>query len=180
MTNNLGHLMVDLETMSSDSNAVIIGVAAVEFDLKTGQTGRTFYETSSIQSCLDIGLTVTGKTIAWWLLQNEIARKQASEAKSNISDVLSKFRFFLAELNTHTTQIWGNSARFDLGILEDAYKKLKQDIPWNFRNERDVRTLVSFAPDIKANAINDGVAHNPLDDCRFQISYCTEIFNKLK
>jgi hypothetical protein len=53
-------------------------------------------------------------------------------------------------------------------------------IPWDFRKERCVRTLVSFAPEVKEAEPNTGVAHDALADCIFQINYCSKIFNKLK
>ena len=68
---------------------------------------------------------------------------------------------------------------FDFGILEDAYKATKHQIPWNFRLERDVRTLVAFYPAIKRDAQSVGVMHAPIDDCKFQIQYCCAIWRKL-
>ena len=49
--NRLGHIMVDLETMGRNSNAVICSIGAVEFDINTGQTGREFFAKVDIQSC---------------------------------------------------------------------------------------------------------------------------------
>ncbi|MFA5723953.1 MAG: 3'-5' exonuclease [Candidatus Pacearchaeota archaeon] len=176
---NLGNLMIDIETMGNKSQSVICSLAAVEFDILTGQTGRSFYEKSSIQSCLDIGLKVNGDTIEWWLSQVDKARQEISGGGKNITEVLHKFRLFLESLGTENLQIWGNSPRFDLGILEDAYIATKHQIPWNFRLERDLRTLVAFAPEIKRNCQVVGVAHFPIDDCLFQIEYCCAIWKKL-
>ena len=58
--NRLGHVMLDLETMGRDSNAVICSIGVVEFDINTGETGREFFAKVDIQSCLDRGLTVNG------------------------------------------------------------------------------------------------------------------------
>ena len=179
MPKNLGHLMLDLETMGNESHSVICSIGAVEFDIITGETGRAFYEMVSLQSCLDLGLKVTGSTIEWWLGQNEAARKEVSLGRKNITEVLHKFRLFLESLGTEDLQIWGNSVRFDCGILEDAYHATKHSIPWNFRLERDVRTLVSLAPELKRNAQSIGTAHLPIDDCLFQIQYCCAIWQKV-
>jgi 3' exoribonuclease, RNase T-like len=179
MLGNLGHLMLDLETLGNESHSVICSIGAVEFDIATGKTGRTFYEKVSIQSCLDVGLKVNGSTIEWWLEQNEAARKEISVGGKNIVEVLYKFRLFLETLGTENLQIWGNSVRFDCGILEDAYKATKHQIPWNFRLERDVRTLVELAPELKRNAQSVGTAHLPIDDCLFQIQYCCAIWKKV-
>lgn len=79
-------------------------------------------------------------------------------------------------------KIWGNSVRFDVGILETAYRADGREsltLPWKFRNEMDVRTLVAFAPAIKDHYPFTGVEHNPIDDCKYQIGYCSAIWNKL-
>ena len=35
-------IMLDLETLSLDNNAVVVSIGAVKFDLATGETGETF------------------------------------------------------------------------------------------------------------------------------------------
>jgi len=174
----LGHLMLDLETMGNGSNSSIVSIGAVEFDIETGETGREFYQKIGLQSCLDVKLIVNASTIYWWMQQSEKARMELVKGGENIYLVLQAFRVFTLELGDF--QIWGNGARFDIGILEDAYKACAYiETPWNFRNERDVRTLVSFAPKIKEHYPFTGVEHHPIDDCKHQIGYCSAIWNKL-
>ena len=179
MKENLGHLMVDIEAMGNESCSVICSIGAVEFNIKTGEIGRKFYVKVSIQSCLDLGLKVNGETIEWWMNQSDEARKEVTTETLNIGDALYKFRLFLQDIGTENLCLWGNSVRFDMGLLEDAYKAKRQPIPWNFRNERDVITLVAFAPELKANAEKTGTKHQPIDDCLFQIKYCSAIWNKI-
>lgn len=178
---NLGHLMIDVESMGNESKSALCSLAAVEFDINTGITGRTFYERISIQSGLDLGLVVNGDTIEWWLQQSEKSRLEIAMGGKKISEVLHKFRLFLEGLGTDNLQTWGNSARFDMGLLEDAYKATgNKKIPWDFRLERDVRTLVAFNPEVKTKYPKTGVAHNPVDDCLFQIGYCSATWKSLK
>jgi len=168
--------MVDLESMGKGSNSAICSLAAVEFDLKTGATGRSFYEIISIQSCLDAGLKVDGSTIEWWLQQSESARMELTSGKAkSLQEVLFYFSVFCNALGIDTLQVWGNGARFDLGLMHDAFRTVGNVVPWKFWNERDVRTLVSFAPEVKKNTPFDGTAHNALADCYHQIKYCSEI-----
>ena len=172
--------MVDLETMGNTSNSVICSIGAVEFDINTGETSREFYRKVDIQSCLHRKLIVNGDTIEWWLMQSEAARMKIAVGDGmNIAQALHEFKLFLEELGANTVQIWGNSARFDMGILEDAYRACGLKEPWNFRCERDVRTLVSFAPAVKEHYPKTGVEHDPIDDCKYQIGYCTAIWQKI-
>lgn len=175
-----GHIMVDIETMGDSSNSAIVSIGAVQFNMGTGQTGEEFYTNVNLQSCLDLGLYASGETILWWLKQSDEARKSlTSSSQVHIAQALLDFSAFIDKCGKDS-EVWGNSARFDLGILSDAYDKCKQKMPWDFRKERDVRTLVSFLPEIKNMTKFNGVAHNALADCHFQIKYCSETWNTLK
>lgn len=170
------HLMLDIETMGNESFSSIISIGAVEFNIDTGETGKEFYTNIDLQSCIDIGLIVNASTVMWWMNQNEQARKDLTGRVSvPIFEALKNFANFCNK----DYQIWGNSARFDCGILQNAYNRINTPIPWDFRKERCLRTLVSFSPEIKYNYKQNGTAHNAVDDCIFQIGYCSEIWRSL-
>jgi hypothetical protein len=171
----LGHLMLDLETMGARPGCAIVSIGAVEFDLDTGRFGRQFYERVDLQSCLDVGLFVEARTVYWWLQQDEKARQEIAKGGIDIGRVLTKLGSFMLDLGDF--QVWGNGASFEFGILEAAvfacgYRKE----PWNFRRERDVRTIVSIAPQMKENYPFCGTQHNALDDCIHQINYLCAIW----
>ncbi len=173
-------VMLDLETLGNKSNSAILSIGAVEFNLETGETGREFYITVDLQSCLDVGLKVNGSTFYWWLQQNNAARNLVCKSGFDIQTALVKFNKWM-EGCVEKVRVWGNGARFDIGLIEDAYVACGyQDMPWYFRSERDVRTLAAFAPEIKANYPNSGTKHYPIDDCKHQIGYCHETWVKLK
>ncbi len=177
----LGHLMLDLETLGNKNNSAILSIGAVEFDIETGETGREFYQRIDLQSCLDKGLIVNGSTFYWWLQQNKKVREEIAKDGDNLLDVLLAFKQFTLQLGNF--QIWGNGVRFDVGILENAYVACGyQEMPWNFRNERDVRTLVSFAPYIKEEIKfpSTSIIHLPIDDCKHQIAYCHAIWENVR
>lgn len=167
------HLMLDIETMGNGSFSSILSIGALEFDIETGETGKEFYVNVDLQSCMDLGLVVSASTIMWWLKQNEEARKDLTE-----KEVLpiQKALLGFADFCNKDYQIWGNSARFDCGILQNAYNKALLDIPWDFRKERCVRTLVSFRPDVKDSSARYTTEHNALSDCYHQVDYCNKIW----
>jgi exodeoxyribonuclease VIII len=177
MEKKFKHLMLDLETMGNESFSSIVSIGALEFDIDSGETGKEFYINVDLQSCLDLGLVINASTVMWWLKQNEQARKDLTEKKGiHIIQALINFSNFCNK----DYEVWGNSARFDCGILQNAYNKAKMDIPWDFRKERCLRTLTSFKPEIKNAFTNIGTAHNALSDCYFQVGYCVAIWNLLK
>lgn len=174
-----GHIMVDLETMGHDSYSSIVSIGAVEFNLATGETGEEFYTNVSLESCLNLGLIINADTVMWWMKQSDAARKELYDHDIHIAKAIQQFSEFVERCGGKSCQVWGNSARFDLGILSDAYVKLQVPTPWSFTKERCVRTLVAFNPDIKKNTVFKGTAHNALHDCLFQIQYCSDIFKYL-
>jgi hypothetical protein len=174
--NMYNHIMLDIETMGNESFSSIISIGALEFDINTGKTGKEFYANIDLQSCIDLGLIINASTVIWWMKQNEEARKEFTEKKSvPIIKALLAFSQFCNK----DYEIWGNSARFDCGILQNAYNKAGLAIPWDYRKERCVRTLVSFNPEIKKKFPSIGTAHNAISDCYFQVGYCSEIWTSL-
>lgn len=179
---NFGHVMIDLETMGNDSYSSIVSIGAVNFDIETGETGKEFYIDVNFQSCIDFGLGINASTILWWLGQNEEARQkliQGQKTAPDLATALTKLSDFIELCGGKDVQVWGNSARFDMGLLQNAYQKIKVAYPWDFRKERCVRTLLAFKPEAKKAVPNVGVAHDPVDDCLFQIRYCVEVWKSL-
>lgn len=168
--------MIDIETLGVNYGDVILSVAAVKFDIETGETFETFYKKISFEDSTNFGFKINPKTITWWLKENPKVLSDNITGGESLSIVLVELGKFIEKDDI----VWGNSNRFDLGLLEAYYKTTGIGTSWNFRNERDVRTLVSFAPEVKANLVFDGEKHNPLHDCYHQIKYCSEIYKKLK
>lgn len=173
------HVMVDIETFGTSSNSVITSISLVEFDINTGKTNREVEYHIDINSSLEAGLHIDGGTVLWWLSQPKEAQELLVGGQHVAGFQLIEVLNYVADFLNTTQYIWGNSPRLDLGLMADSYKKLNMDIPWDFRKERDVRTLVAFAPEIKENMEFVGTPHYGIDDCHHQIKYCCETWKKL-
>lgn len=173
---NLGHIMVDIETMGDIPGSAIVAIAAVEFNLETGETGRRFYERLDLQSCLDKGLFVTGHTVNWWLLQDAESRVEITKEGLPLGEALHKFRLFVQDIGA--AEIWAKGS--DLPVLKVAYHKLNKEVPWIFRLEQEVRTIFRNNPEVAKNVEFIGVKHNPIDDCLHQIRQCVAIQKTIK
>lgn len=176
------HVMIDIETLGNQSNSVITEIATVFFDLESGEIGPEMHMHIDPQSCVDAGLHMDVSTIMWWMKQDAEARAGFEYPhKIRLESAMQRLNAFLS-LNCPVEEIrpWGNSARFDLGIISDAANAVgaKRNL-WMFYNELDVRTLTFFNPSIKENMKFEGTPHNAIDDCKHQIKYCSAIFNSL-
>lgn len=185
---NCTDIMVDLETLGTDPDAAIISIAAVAFDLRSGAIGREFLTHIDVGSNLQAARVVNPETLAWWIDgdNNEVFAKWCKEKKDPLPVALHQFELWLMDVirDQRSYQVWGNSNRFDLGLLANAYGG-GDKIPWNFYAERDVRTLSMFNEEEKAAVKREfkdlGIdLHNPIVDCKLQIEYCHRIYNQLK
>lgn len=168
-------IMIDIETLGVNPGSAILSIAAVKFNIKTGEVLKELYVVVDLKSCLESGLKIEASTFYWWMNQSEEARIDILKPSMNLSSALQSLSTFINKENV----VWGNSARFDLGLLNKAYEVLGIDLPWSFRNERCVRTIVALNQGIRDEEEFIGVAHNPIDDCKHQIKYLVKTINSL-
>ncbi|HHQ6221054.1 TPA: 3'-5' exoribonuclease domain-containing protein [Klebsiella pneumoniae] len=181
------HVMVDLETMGKKHNAPIVAIGAVVFDPATGSIGESFYKVVCLESSVNWGAVIDPSTVIWWL-------KQSSETRSAIvnddaiplQDALLQFREFVSDNvagGSKKAQVWGNGASFDNSILRSSYDCIAEDYPWEYWNDRDVRTMVelgqaiSFGP--KTTIPFEGARHNALADAIHQARYVSAIWQRI-
>ncbi|HFV6708125.1 TPA: 3'-5' exoribonuclease [Escherichia coli] len=178
------HLMIDLETMGTNTNAPIVVIGAVFFDPQTGEIGPVFYIVISLTDAMNTGAVPDGGTIEWWLKQSSEARAAILTGQVKLKDSLSRFREFINEYSDEKfVQVWGNGATFDNAILRTSYERLDIPCPWRYHNDRDVRTIVELGKAIDFDARTaipfEGERHNALDDARHQAKYVSAIWQKL-
>lgn len=174
----MNDIMVDIETMGTKPGCAIVSIGAVQFDLKSGQTGDKFYCNIDLKDCQDNGLKLEADTVWWWLSQNKSAQEALNCERLLLENALQKFERWFENINTQNLQIWANSPSFDLSVLESAFNIMGRKQPWFYWQERDVRTLVSFNPELKKSIVND-LPHDAISDCLYQIKYCSAIYNSI-
>jgi len=157
----INNVMVDLETMSTASNAAIISIGAVHFN-KDGTLADEFYTVVDLQSSMNEGLIIDGSTVTFWLGQSDAARNELLFNSFGIRDALLSFSGWIGD----DAIVWGNGAAFDNVILKNAYEACDFKTPWKFYNDRCYRTIKNIYPDIDVPF--DGVEHCAVDDARYQ------------
>ena len=164
------HLMVDIETLSTGSCAVITSIAAVPFNMGvlSGQ-GKAFYEKVDIDSSLSRGMNVSGSTLRWWFDQPHEAQQAMLANAQPLEDVLALLEKYVTDHYSAELQVWCNGLSFDFPRLKDAFDLCDRSLPWEYWQERDMRTIVSLAPKVKEAYARRGTPHNALDDCYNQI-----------
>ena len=178
------NVMVDLETLGTDSNSVIISISAVAFDLSTGKTGKEFeVGINLLEQALNGGIIDTD-TIKWWASQDEKAKKSLTNIKAEtIEKALEAFnKYLLNAVNCESNDIklWGNGSGFDNVLIRNLYRRSNIKFALPYWCDNDVRTLVTLANINTRNFEFKGIKHNGIDDCKHQINYCVKAYGDLK
>ena len=181
------HVMVDLETMGKKHNAPIVAIGAVVFDPATGSIGESFYKVVCLESSVNWGAVIDPSTVIWWLRQSSEARSAiVNDDAIPLQDALLQFREFVSDNvagGSKKAQVWGNGASFDNSILRSSYDCIAEDYPWEYWNDRDVRTMVELGQaisfDPKTTIPFEGSRHNALADAIHQARYVSAIWQRI-
>lgn len=160
------HIMVDLETLGTTADAVIMSIGAVKFDLESGKiSNEAFYASISVDSNLEYKRRISEDTLLWWLKQPAAAQAVFHEEKLHLATAMEDFSDWIG---TNDYNMWSNGADFDLPMLAHAYTQLQMAVPWKFWNSNCHRTYKKL-PGAKAVKFEaSGVKHNALSDAHNQ------------
>lgn len=155
--------MVDLETMATGPNSVILTIGAVKFDPFGSNVDRSthniFYRRIQTESCEELGMVIDPNTLDWWGKQAPEIIEEAfhPDGRIPITQAVDEFHKFAWGCDA----FWSHGSIFDIVILECYYRTLGKALPWNFWQIRDTRTIfdLGYDPEMPQNA-----KHNALED----------------
>jgi hypothetical protein len=169
-------LMLDIETLSTKPNAVILSLGAVKFnpftdriDLDDGLNLRI-----DVDSQIKLGRDIQEETLNWWATQPMEVQDVAFDTTNRIS--LENFTQTLNKILVGVNNIWCQGPVFDIVILENLYRQLNTPVPWNYWQIRDSRTLFGVFGDRRDK--NRKGAHDALMDCVYQAVGIQEIYQQ--
>ena len=170
------HAMIDLETLSTNPNAIILTIGGVKFDPYTiAEPSQGMYFRVDVDKQTSMGRDVMQDTVDWWSKQpKEISDEAFSDDnRASLDDMIKKINKFSVGVDV----FWCQGPLFDYAILQDIYKQLGYPVPWQYWQIRDSRTLFSLVPkdpDEKRTGL-----HNALEDCYFQAKKVQRVYKQL-
>ena len=173
-------LMIDIETAGRRPGCAIIQIAAVPFNINTGEVSKNTFKTSiNLEGQFKNKFGYCPNTLGWWKKENKALFTKLSTSDVSYVEAGKAFQTYFNSLKDHKKiRTWGNSARFDMGIIEGWYIRAigyKFQAFWNTWKERDVRTLHNLDTSIRKGVKFVGTKHDAIDDCKHQIKYCRKI-----
>jgi len=184
------HVMVDIETLGTDSDAFIFQIAAAKFDIKTGEVRDVFNMTQDISHVQSA--KINPRTLLWWLETDSLLLKSllAGDYKEMSLDLLKDFKDwidYIQDTLMDDVLLWGNGVIFDNRIIREQMNQRELGYPIAYNNDRDVRTILSLAAEklnVSEREIKDRVKddklvkHDAIHDVAAQIklvSYCHNV-----
>lgn len=172
------HVMLDLETLGTKTDSVILSIGAVKFDLDSDRIDdAAFYASVSIDSNLAAGRGVDESTLLWWLQQSKEAQAVFFEPKQSLEVAVGSFADWFCEGND-AKFIWSKGADFDIPMVANALRAFGYETPWEFYNARCVRTY-SKLPSARDVVVPNPLKHNALQDAIAQVKLVQAIQKKL-
>lgn len=195
------HVMIDIETLGNANDAAILSIGAIAFFPSSPSHGdipehKSFHKHVTLKSNLETGRTITASTLQWWLRQSPIAQQRVflpdtavtlnralEELHEFITGVAGELILFTSTgvyIQSKDLNVWANSPSFDLAILETAFQGAGLKVPWEYYQERDVRTIKTLLTSEELGLIKyrnkSRVEHDALEDCRYQVDIVLEAF----
>lgn len=177
------HIMLDLETLGTGRNSVILSIGAIRFDpyADTALECEPFYvefDKHGLALQQRMGLNIDARTVEWWMRQSVLARRVFEPAfPKDPVQALQDFAEYVEQVPK--TKIWGNGADFDNVLLGDMYEAFSVVRPWSYSRNRCFRTLKGL-PGAPKLLHRYGVQHNGRDDAITQAQHLQEIYKWLR
>lgn len=141
-------IMIDLETFSTKSNALMTVLGAAVRD-PSGEI-VTFEMAVDTKYWERDQLHIDPETVKWWLQQSQAARDAVTTPGLSLPLVCGAFNDWINQLKMPDVplRLWGNAASFDNVILRKNYEVAGINPAWGFRDDMCYRTLKNLYPQV--------------------------------
>ena len=167
MNHNLKHIMLDIETLDVLPTATITQIAACSFSLEDGITNH--FNTYVLATSQSWG-SASKATLDWLA---SLPPKEPIGSAVPIREALKALSSYLQ--GEDYDGIWCYGASFDFPILRLAYHHTNLPLPWHYRQERCLRTILALK-NTKLRATNN---HDALSDVYNQAATLLEEWHEL-
>lgn len=182
-------ISVDIETLSLQNNALVLSLGACA-------RGNESYIHSYCAIIEQIQIRhVDLHTIEWHILNNKenfaeivhrCLQENAVKAKSLFMDLDQWIKEIIRDHDhDECIEVWMKSPSFDGTILRSLANTVDAEIPWAYREERDVRTIQSLVrqffpgPQMPKPPVS---AHDALVDAQYQLEivlHCKKLLSEI-
>jgi hypothetical protein len=167
--------MIDIETLNTAADSVILSVGAVKFNPYTHEDPfQHKHWRLDVDQQFELGRTYDQSTLEWWGSQAEHIREAAFGDHERVG--LLDFAKDLNKWLVGCKEIWCQGPQFDMVMIEHLFQQLSHHKNWAYWQVRDSRTLFSLMPyDPRKNIQED--LHDALADAFWQAKCVQQVFS---
>lgn len=173
----MNHLMIDIETLSLEPNAVVFQIGAVVFDMSGNINSEAIYHVDILPQIMK-GRHFDPETQKWWMQQDPSAwwrqllnTNTVEFAIFGINDLHEQYQ---------CSSVWANSPSFDCVTLRSLAKDFGTELRWDFRSEMDLRSLKKISSVLGFRESESVKAtHNAVKDCVDQVKKVAFYWNNI-
>jgi len=170
------HAMIDLETLSTNPDSVILTIGAIKFNPYTQQEpAQPLYFKVDVDAQTSMGRHVMDDTLNWWTTQPKEIQEEAlgEDNRESLDSTIKQLNKFAVGVDV----FWCQGPLFDYAILQNLYTQLGHPCPWQYWQIRDSRTLFGLVPRDFGDKRKQ--AHNALADCYYQAKKVQAVYKHL-
>ena len=176
------HAMLDIETLSTDSNAFITSICLQTFNPnKKGVTDEPVFVDMYDPWAEQEGAHIDPNTIKWRQRQAEISKaelRRRPNEYSDLKDSLTRLAKFVEEHNVKI--VWANSPSFDCTIINNAARRLIGKTIFPYYAERDVRTVKQLLEVVLDRSVELNNNHLSITDALNQIELVQLLYGHIE
>jgi DNA polymerase III epsilon subunit-like protein len=134
-------ISLDIETLGTNSDAVVLSIGACVVTPDGVQKEGTFYSCVNIQQQIDLGRSITEGTLRFWFEQEQgVIQNSFGVANGpSIREVMSNLLTWIK--SNGSPSVYCKGPQFDAAILDSMADSAKVERPIGYRKWRDIRTL---------------------------------------
>lgn len=172
MNSTVTQIMIDIETLGRKNDAAIREVGLIAF-WEDGSIIDTLQLSVSPEVWNTCNRTFSGETILWLNTADSIASEFNCNSYKELVERINKFFHVHKESET---RVWAKG-HMDLEVLKDLYETLEEQVPWEFWQPRDLRTIQDL-PVPRLNCTNKN--HRAFEDALSQVKELCVALHALK
>ena len=174
------HVMLDIETLATTPDAVVMSVGVVKFDPHTGTPYNKTLWRPDIDEQTARDRHISDSTLEWWAKQQDHIQEDAfsDQGRIPVTEFMKKLNRYCVGMD----KIWCQGPQFDMLILENLYIQWGHHFGWQFWQVMDCRTLFQLMPVDPRKAIQQDL-HSADADAYYQaigVQQCYEHFGITK
>lgn len=172
----MADVMLDLETLSTSHDSVVLTLGAVKFNPFTlREPFDELYMRVDADEQIERGRDVSESTMEWWTRQPVEIQEEAlgPQNRHPVVDVLKALNKFVVGAD----KIWCQGPHFDITILESLYNQYGMVPNWQYWQIMDSRTFFGVHGDPRDKASK--TLHNAVEDCKSQSKGVQRVFKQL-